>query len=101
MLITSFQSFWKTDSYLEWLKNIFDFPFQSNRPDSHRRKWDRDEFEKKAKEREDEEREKRRDYAKDMNDAAAARASAKYEDSDDDWDALDEDWEGVHKKSRY
>jgi len=71
----------------------------SNRPDSHRRKWDRDEFEKKAKEREDEEREKRRDYAKDMNDAAAARASAKYEDSDDDWDALDEDWEGVHKKS--
>jgi len=70
-----------------------------NRPDGHRRKWDRDEYEKKAKAREDEEREKRREYAKDMNEAAEARAASKFEDSDDDWDALDEDWEGIHKKS--
>jgi len=75
-----------------------------NRPDNHRRKWDRDEFEKKAKQRDDEEKEKRRDYAKNMNDAAMARATAraasgKYESDDDDWDALDEDWEGIHKKS--
>ena len=26
-------------------------------------------------------------------------AAGKHDDSDDDWDALDEDWEGVHKKS--
>jgi len=76
----------------------------TNRPDSHRRKWDRDEYEKKAKQRDDEEKEKRRDYAKNMNDAAMARATAraasgKYESDDDDWDALDEDWEGIHKKS--
>ena len=25
--------------------------------------------------------------------------SGKYESDDDDWDALDEDWEGIHKKS--
>merc|ERR1712001_225216 len=70
-----------------------------NRPDNHRRKWDRDEYEKKAKAREDEEKDKRREHAKNMNEAAAARAASKYEDSDDDWDALDEDWEGIHKKS--
>ena len=29
-----------------------------------------------------------------MNAAAEARAASKFEDSDDDWDALDEDWEG-------
>ena len=36
-----------------------------------------------------------------MNDAATvrARAAGKHNDSDDDLDALDEDWEGVHKKS--
>ena len=34
-----------------------------------------------------------------MNAAAEARAASKFEDSDDDWDALDEDWEGIHKKS--
>ena len=73
--------------------------FQDNRPDNHRRKWDRDEYEKKAKAREDEDRDKRREHAKNMNEAAAARAASKYEDSDDDWDALDEDWEGIHKKS--
>lgn len=72
-----------------------------NRPDSHRRKWDRDEFEKKAKDREDQEREKRREYAQSKNDAAAARALAKDQDSDEDWDAFDEDWEGVHKKSSF
>merc|ERR1712037_737755 len=58
---------------------------------------------KKAKERDDEEKEKRREHAKGMNDAAMIRASAKasgkYESDDDDWDALDEDWEGIHKKS--
>merc|ERR1712008_195878 len=74
-----------------------------NRPDNHRRKWDKDEFEKKAKERDDEEKEKRRDHAKGMQDAATiratAKASGKYESDDDDWDALDEDWEGIHKKS--
>ena len=70
--------------------------FQSNRPDNHRRKWDRDEYEKKAKARDDEEREKRRDYAKSMQEAAAAKPLGE---SDDDWDAFDEDWEGVHKKS--
>ena len=69
---------------------------QSNRPDNHRRKWDRDEFEKKAKERDDEEREKRRDYAKSRQEAAASKPLGE---SDDDWDAFDEDWEGVHKKS--
>ena len=55
----------------------FLFLFQVNRPDSHRRKWDRDEYEKKAKQRDDEEKEKRRDYAKNMNDAAMARATAR------------------------
>jgi len=70
-----------------------------NRPDSHRRKWDKDEYEKKAKQREDEEKEKRREYAKDMNEVAAARAAGNYESDDEDWDALDEDWEGIHKKS--
>jgi hypothetical protein len=74
----------------------------SNRPDNHRRKWDKDEFEKKAKGREDVDREKRREYAKSMGEAATARAaSGKYGDSDDDWDDFDEDWEGVHKKSSY
>lgn len=35
-----------------------------------------------------------------MNDQAAARALARENgESDDDWDAFDEDWEGVHKKS--
>jgi len=75
----------------------------ANRPDNHRRKWDRDEYEKKAKQRDDEEKEKRRDFAKNMNDAAQvraqARAAGKQESDDDDWDALDEDWEGLHKKS--
>merc|ERR550519_2930715 len=46
---------------------------------------------------------KRRDHAKDKNDAAMVRAMAKaagkYESDDEDWDALDEDWEGIHKKS--
>ena len=51
--------------------------FQVNRPDNHRRKWDKDEYEKKAKERDDEEKEKRREHAKGMNDAAMIRASAK------------------------
>ena len=51
--------------------------FQVNRPDNHRRKWDKDEFEKKAKERDDEEKEKRREHAKGMNDAAMIRATAK------------------------
>ena len=55
----------------------FSLIFQNNRPDNHRRKWDRDEYEKKAKERDDEEREKRRDYAKSMNDAATVRANAR------------------------
>jgi len=74
-----------------------------NRPDNHRRKWDKDEFEKKAKERDDEEKEKRREHAKGKQDAATIRATAKasgqLESDDDDWDALDEDWEGIHKKS--
>ena len=48
-----------------------------NRPDNHRRKWDKDEYEKKAKERDDEEKEKRREHAKGMNDAAMIRATAK------------------------
>ena len=51
--------------------------FQVNRPDNHRRKWDKDEYEKKAKERDDEEKEKRREHAKGMNDAAMIRATAK------------------------
>jgi len=70
-----------------------------NRPDSHRRKWDKDEYERKAKQREDEEKEKRREHAKDMNEVAAARAAGNYESDDEDWDDLDEDWEGIHKKS--
>ena len=48
-------------------KQIYILFLQDNRPDSHRRKWDKDEYEKKAKQREDEEKEKRREYAKDMN----------------------------------
>ena len=32
-----------------------------------------------------------------MQEAAASRS--KFGDSDEDWDAFDEDWEGVHKKS--
>ena len=89
---------------LHYINKYFDYNIkqksylQSNRPDNHRRKWDRDEYEKKAKDRDDEEREKRRDYAKSMQEAAASRPS-KFGDSDDDWDAFDEDWEGVHKKS--
>lgn len=71
-----------------------------NRPDSHRRKWDRDEFERRAKDRDTEERAKRREHATVMSQAAEARASSSYhDDDDDDWDAFDEDWEGVHKKS--
>ena len=50
--------------------NLYSF-LQDNRPDSHRRKWDKDEYEKKAKQREDEEKEKRREYAKDMNEVCA------------------------------
>merc|ERR1712111_46385 len=40
------------------------------------------------------ERERRRDYAKSRHEAMKVAG-----DSDDDWDAFDEDWEGVHKKS--
>jgi hypothetical protein len=57
--------------------NLMFIDFQVNRPDNHRRKWDKDEFEKKAKERDDEEKEKRREHAKGMNDAAMIRATAK------------------------
>ena len=34
-----------------------------------------------------------------MNEVAAARAAGNYESDDEDWDDLDEDWEGIHKKS--
>ena len=67
---------------------------QANRPDGHRKTWNRDEYERKAKDRDDEERERRRDYAKSRHEAMKVAG-----DSDDDWDAFDEDWEGVHKKS--
>jgi len=66
----------------------------ANRPDGHRKTWNRDEYERKAKDRDDEERERRRDYAKSRHEAMKVAG-----DSDDDWDAFDEDWEGVHKKS--
>ena len=76
-------------------KNVKTFEFfQANRPDGHRKTWNRDEYERKAKDRDDEERERRRDYAKSRHEAMKVAG-----DSDDDWDAFDEDWEGVHKKS--
>jgi len=90
-----------------------------NRPDGHRRKWDKDEYEKKAKER-----------IRAVNDEAAAvmatagasstskpsvsdgggymsmggtgyqgKRKAPVEDDDEDWDLFDEDWEGVYRKS--
>lgn len=92
-----------------------------NRPDGHRRKWDKDEYEKKAKER-----------IKGISDEAAAvvaassggassskpsvsggggymsvgggagyqgKRKAPVDDDDDDWDLFDEDWEGVYRKS--
>lgn len=76
----------------------------TNRPDGHRRKWDRNEYEKKAKIRSREERgldaeddersskrsNNRRDSKphKDKNPRDKAE-----EEADEDWDALDEDWD--------
>jgi len=87
----------------------------ANRPDGHRRKWDKDEYEKKAKER-----------TRAVNEEAAAAVAAaggqskpsvsggggyinsgyqgkrKHvpgDDDDEDWDLFDEDWEGVYRKS--
>ena len=63
--------------HLIFFSDLTFIDFQVNRPDNHRRKWDKDEFEKKAKERDDEEKDKRREHAKGMQDAATIRATAK------------------------
>ena len=79
----------------------------SNRPDGHRRKWDRNEYEKKAKERAREERNdvnddkygKRSDNRKDLKNHKDKNPREKaVEEADDDWDAFDEDWEGFAGK---
>ena len=81
-----------------------------NRPDGHRRKWDRNEFEKKAKARareergldaedEDERSSKRSNNRKDLKHHKDKNPREKaVEDADDDWDALDEDWDGYKGK---
>ena len=77
-MIVHWESISNVNLFLQILPfNYFFVDFQVNRPDNHRRKWDKDEYEKKAKERDDEEKEKRREHAKGMNDAAMIRASAK------------------------
>jgi len=81
----------------------------SNRPDGHRRKWDRNEYEKKAKERAREERNddnndkygKRSDNRKDLKNHKDKNPREKaVEEADDDWDAFDEDWEGFAGQSK-
>lgn len=75
----------------------------SNRPDGHRRKWDRAEYEKKAKARVREERgyddsdkyAKKHDNRSDLKHHKDRNPRDKaVEEADDDWDAFDEDWEG-------
>ena len=78
----------------------------NNRPDGHRRKWDRSEYEKKAKARAREERgldaeeednrySKKSSNRKDLNHHKDRNARDKaVEEEDEDWDALDEDWDG-------
>lgn len=79
----------------------------TNRPDGHRRKWDKGEYEKKAKARSREERgldaeeednryskksSNRKDPLNHHKDRNARDKDA--EEEDEDWDALDEDWDG-------
>ena len=74
-----------------------------NRPDGHRRKWDRNEYEKKAKARareergdntEDQEYSKRTNAKKESKHHTDRNPREKVTEEDEDWDALDEDWEG-------
>ena len=74
-----------------------------NRPDGHRRKWDRNEYEKKAKARareergdnaEDQEYSKRTNAKKESKHHTDRNPREKETEEDEDWDALDEDWEG-------
>jgi len=74
-----------------------------NRPDGHRRKWDRNEYEKKAKARareergdntEDQEYSKRPNAKKESKHHTDRNPREKVTEEDEDWDALDEDWEG-------
>ena len=78
----------------------------NNRPDGHRRKWDRSEYEKKAKARAREERgldaeeednrySKKSSNRKDLNHHKDRNARDKaVEEEDEDWDAPGEDWDG-------
>ena len=80
----------------------------TNRPDGHRRKWDRNEYEKKAKARsreergfdaEDDERSSKRGNRKDLKPHKDKNPRDKAEEeADEDWDALDEDWDGYSGK---
>jgi len=79
----------------------------TNRPDGHRRKWDRTEYEKKAKERVREERgydndkyskKHERDDLKNHKDRNPREKAV--EEADEDWDAFDEDWEGYAGQSK-
>ena len=75
-----------------------------NRPDGHRRKWDRNEYEKKAKarareerglDREAEDERSRKDNRKDLKQHKDKNPRDRaVEEADDDWDAFDEDWDG-------
>ena len=82
----------------------------TNRPDGHRRKWDRNEYEKKAKARAREERgfdadeeidkhSKKSSGRKDLSHHKDRNPRDKAtEEADEDWDALDEDWDGYKGK---
>ena len=79
----------------------------TNRPDGHRKKWDRNEYEKKAKARLREERgyddddkySKKSDRRKDLENHKDRNPREKaVEENDEEWDALDEDWEGFTGK---
>ena len=79
----------------------------TNRPDGHRKKWDRNEYEKKAKARlreergydDDEKYSKKSDRRKDLENHKDRNPREKaVEENDEEWDALDEDWEGFTGK---
>jgi len=85
----------------------------ANRPDGHRRKWDRDEYEKKAKARlRDSDDEgpgpSSSSFSSGKDRAGSSGGGYKRKHSDraatneeEDWDLMDEDWEGIHRKSHH